>query len=350
LAGGTLNNPDLTPVTTVATGGYGIAGGYFGTSRLISLPDGSTQCLYMSDAGSGDIATIDLQTQQVAGIFLGSPTDAGTSNGIALAMTANYLYAGFTDSNTIGTFLVQPGCQLTFVGDTSAAGLNGGTITGMALKGNILVVAYGDGSIESFAISAGLPISNGDEQNSTGSAYDNLPTGVDITSDGRYAIFGDSSVSSVVEVSNISSGKLTTTVAYPAVSTNLRIASGVSSSSVRLSPDETLLYVSNNQGGGVTAAFFDKATGKVLPGCTTPALSGFYRSWAYTGALVTRDTSGTGGVLYVAEYFAPASSIGIVEIASDGTSCTLTESPSSPALDRISAGLLSIWAYPPRPF
>jgi hypothetical protein len=350
LAGGTQSNPDLTFQSRIYTGGYGVQGGYFGTSRIISPPSGSTPCVYASDAGSGDIASMDMQTQQGVGNFTGSPTDAGASNGIALAMNDSYLYAGYPDSNTIGTFLVQSGCQLTFVGDVSAAGLNGGTISGMALRGDILVVAYGDGSIESFNIAKGTPVSNGDEQNSAGYAYDNLPTGVDITRDGHYAVFGDTSVSSVVEVSDISAGKLAPTVAYPAVSTDLRIDSSASSSSVRLSPDESLLYVSNNQGGSVTAAFFDKATGKVFPGCSTPTLSGFYSNWAYAGSLGSRDTSGTGGVVYVAEYFVPVSSIGIIKVSSNGTSCTLTESPSSPALDASGTGVLSIWVYPPRPF
>ena len=63
----------------------------------------------------------------------------------------------------------------------------------MALYGNLLVVTYGDGSIESFDVSGGLPLSNGDEQNATGYASDHFPSGVVITPDGHYAIFGDDS-------------------------------------------------------------------------------------------------------------------------------------------------------------
>ena len=348
--GGTPQNPDLTEQNSIYSPGYGIQGGYFGASRIISPADGSSTCLYMSDAATNDITAIDMQTQQVTGSFMGSANDSGSSNGIALAMNDSYLYAGFPDSNTIATFTVQAGCGLGFVSDVAAVGLNGGTITGMALNRSLLVVAYGDGSIESFNIAKGAPVSNGDKQNSTGYAYNNLPTGVDITSDGHFAIFGDTAVSSVVEVSDISSGKLKPTVAYPAGSTNLRPIPTSSSGSVRLSPDETLLFVSNNQGGSVTAASFNKATGQVFPGCTTPALSGYFADWAYTGSLVTRDNFGNGGVLYVAEYFTNASWIGIVEITSNGSGCSLKESPSSPVLDQKSFGLLSIWSYPPRQF
>jgi 6-phosphogluconolactonase (cycloisomerase 2 family) len=353
LAGGTSTAPSLTREQTLLTGGHGIAGGFFGMSRLTSLPDSGAHCLYVSDGGSGDIAGIDLQTQQATGTFPGSQNDAGTTNGISLAMNANYLYASFTDSNTIGTFAVLPGCQLSFLSDTSAVGLNGGTINGMALSGNVLVVAYGDGSIESFNVSGGAPVSNGDEQNSTGYIHDynNLPAAVDITRDGRYAIFGDVSVSAMVEVSDISSGKLTATLPYILGTGPTAVTPGINSSTVRLSPDESLLFVGNNQSGTISAAFFDQVSGKVSPGCISATLKGLYTGYSFLGALATENTSGTGGVLYVAEYFPPASSIGIIVVSSNGTTCTLNESSNSPTFDpQTFGGMLSIWVYPPRPF
>jgi 6-phosphogluconolactonase (cycloisomerase 2 family) len=353
LAGGTSQAPSLTLEQMVFTGGYGIAGGFFGMSRLTSLPDSGAHCLYVSDAGSGDIAGIDLQTQQATGTFPGSQNDAGTTNGIGLAMNANYLYASFTDSNTIGTFAVLPGCQLSFLSDTSAIGLNGGTINGMAVRGSVLIAAYGDGSVESFNISSGAPISNGDEQNSTGytNDYNNLPAAVDITQDGRYAIFGDVAINAMVEVSDISSGKLTATVPYILGTGPTAVTPGINSSSVRLSPDESLLFVGNNQSGTISAAFFDPVSGKVSPGCISHTLKGLYTGYSFLGALATENTSGTGGVLYVAEFFPPASSIGIILVSSNGTTCALNESSNSPAFDpQTFGGVLSIWAYPPRPF
>jgi len=356
-AGGTPSAPSLTYQTTLFIGGTGIGGGFFGTSRLNSLPDSGAQCLYVSDAGSGAVVAVNLQTQQAAGTFFGSENDAGTTNGIGLGLNANYLYASFTDSNTIGTFTILPGCQLSFVNDVSVGGLNGGTIYAMALSGNILVVSYADGSIESFNIGAGTPVPNGDAQNSTGYVidYNNLPDGIDISQNGHYAIFGDAAVSPVVEVSDISSGKLKPTTVYrlgagpTAVAPNA-VVSGVNSSNVRLSPDESLLFISNNQSGTVTAGFFNPATGSISPGCTSATLSGFYSPWAYVASMVTENTSGNGGVLYVAEFGVP-SSIGILTITSTGGTCRLAESINSPAVDPItSGGVLSIWAYPPRPF
>ena len=66
---------------------------------------------------------IVVSTLTVGGSAKGSKNDGGTSNGIGLAMNNQYLYASFTDSNTIGAFSVQSGCSLTFLNDTAVAGL-----------------------------------------------------------------------------------------------------------------------------------------------------------------------------------------------------------------------------------
>src|SRR5262249_43628178 len=152
----------------------------------------------------------------------------------------------------------------------------------------------------------GIPSSNGDAQNSTGFLASGIdfPEGVDITQDGHFAVFGDSSVATKLEVSDISSGRLAPTAVYTVSSAASTVGNGkgVNSGSIRLSPDQTLVFVGNNDGGSVSAAFFDKDTGKVRGGCASPSLSGFYNPWAFVGSIITRDTSGTGGVLYVAEY------------------------------------------------
>ena len=331
----------LTLTQQVFTGGYGIGGGYFGANRLAVLNSGTNQCVYASEAFTGDIVGISVSTLQVGGSATGSSSDTGISNGIGLALNSQYLYASFTDSNVIGTFQIQPGCSLTFINDTTVAGLQGGFVTAMAAHGNSLVVTYGDGSIESFNISNGPPLSNGDKQNSTaylksqGAAY---PNGVEITHDGRFAIFGDTSSSENVEVSDISSGKLGKTVVYP-------VGAAINSSNVMLSPDETLLYISNTQGDQLTAAFFDNNTGKVSAGCTSGKLRGYGTSWAYLNSLAVGSPKGSGGVVYVAEY-GPKSSIGMVQVSLSAGTCSLAEHPKSPVLDPNSTGLLSISTFP----
>src|ERR1700735_4140782 len=90
--GGTQSAPTLTFASSVGTVGQGIAGGYFGLPRLAILPTSSPQCVFASDAGTTDIAGINIQTQTLAGNFTGSDSDLGDGNGIGLVQNATYLY------------------------------------------------------------------------------------------------------------------------------------------------------------------------------------------------------------------------------------------------------------------
>jgi sugar lactone lactonase YvrE len=334
----------LTLKQSVVTSGSGVSGGFFGANRIRVLDSGNKGCVYASEAAGGDIVGIVVSTLTVGGSARGSDTDGGSSNGIGLAVNGQYLYASYTDSNTIGTFAVQAGCGLTFLNDTPVAGVNGGVINGMAVHGDMLVATYTDGSIQSFDISGGTPVSNGDEQVSTATVNSKdatYPNSIDITSDGRFAIFGDTSTSVVVEVSHIVSGKLSKTVVY-------KSSASISSSNVMLSPDETVLYVGNTQGDAVTALAFNKVTGKLSAGCTSGPLRGQSSDWSYLGGLALINQTGDGGGVYVAEFGGP-SGIAIVRYAS-GTTCSLREDPTSPVSVPRSPGLLSIGSFPPRAF
>ena len=340
--GGTPTAPTLTQLAMVPTGGKGHGGGYFATPGVGVLRNPRGECVYVTDSNSADVAGIDLHTLAVTGNFKGSRQDSGGLIGIGMVMNDQYLYVSFTGTFTIGTFQVMPGCRLQFLGDIDAIGQGLGSVDGMAIRGNMLVVAYADSTIESFDISNGLPTPNGDRQLSTGSKNGNLPAGVDITKDGHFAIFGDISLGTVVEVSDISSGKLTPTVVYT-------LGAAAEANDVFLSPDESLLYIANNKGGTVTAALFDKTTGVVSAGCTSPVLRGYNTKWTYTAALATAMNTGTGQVLYVAED-GTQSAIGLVSVAVNGGRCTLKEAPSSPARDVNSRALHQLQSYPPRAF
>jgi len=353
IAGGTPSAPQLTRLKTVPTGGIGLGGGYFGIVRQVLVQDGQDECIFAADGGSSDIAGIIGATQTVVGNYKGSGTDSGGAAGIGLAVSPSgkYLYAAFAGSQTIATFTIGSGCTLTFVSDVAAAGLNAGFPHGMAARNSILVVAYGDGSISSFNISGGLPVSNNDLQLSTGYIKDGqFPDGVDITQDSHFAIFGDASGSlSEVEVSDISSGKLTTTIKYGGDGS---LGHGIAANNVWLSPDETLLYVSDNLSGQVTAAFFNNVTGTLTFGCISSPLRGYGTKWTFSSAVTTASTSDSGSVLWVAEdgLGVSASSIGIVNVRSKGGKCSLTESTNSPAADPNSLNLCWLNALPQRPF
>ncbi len=339
-AGGLLSSPQQ-----IKTLGFGISGGFFGTDRIAMLNSGGQQCVYASSAATGEIVGVAMNTLTVGGSATGSPTDLGTANGIGLVMNSQYLYASFSDTNTIGTFAVHSGCSLSFINDVSVGGLAGGVINGMAIHGNMLIATYTDGSIQSFSISAGSPVSNGDEQYSTATLNSmdaTYPNTIDITSDGHYAIFGDTSTSVVVEVSDISSGRLTPTVLYTG-------NKSISSSTIMLSPDETVLYVVNTQGASVSAMFFNAATGVLSGGCKSKTVSGQSANWSYLAGLGLASQTGNGGGVYVAEYGNP-SGIALISLTVEGQTCSMQEVKGSPFADANSLGALSIGAFPPRSF
>jgi sugar lactone lactonase YvrE len=339
-AAGALSSPQQ-----IKTLGFGIGGGFFGADRISILNSGGQQCVYASSAATGEIVGIAINTLTIGGTATGSPTDLGTTNGIGMVMNSQYLYASFTDTNTIGTFAVQAGCSLSFINDVAVAGLAGGVINGMAIHGNLLIATYTDGSIQSFNISAGSPVSNGDEQYSTATLNSmdaTYPNSIDITSDGHYAIFGDTSTSVVVEVSDISSGRLTPTVLYTGTKS-------ISSSTIMLSPDETVLYVVNTQGASVSAMFFNAATGALSGGCKSKTVSGQSANWSYLAGLGLASQTGNGGGVYVAEFGSP-SGIALVSLTVKGQTCSMQEVKGSPFTDPNSLGLLSIGTFPPRSF
>jgi hypothetical protein len=323
--------------------GLGIGGGLFGMYRVVAVNSGNTQCIYAAEAFTNDVFWIVPGTGIAGGSASGSQTDDGSANGLGLAANAQYVYASFSSSSTIATFQIQSACALAFVNDVTVGGLNGGTIDGMAVHGGMLIATYADGSIESFNIASGVPVSNSDKQNSTASAGgENYPNGVDITQDGHFAIFGDTSTADIVEVSDISSGRLSPTVVY-------RTHGGINSSNVLLSPDETILYISNTQGDVISAAFFNKTTGAITRGCTSTRVRGYVDSWSYLGGVALQQITGNGGGVFVAEFGGP-SGIATLNLTVNGAKCTLKEAKDSPTPDVYSLGLLSVGRFPPRQF
>lgn len=332
-----LPSGSLQPLTVIPTGGIGNLGiGSVATKRISVLNRNGQRCAFVSDAGSNDVAGVSIDKLTSTGTFKASPTDNGSS-GIAVVNNGTYLYAGFTGSNTLATYRISPGCTLTFIEDIPAVGINNGAMDDMSAHGNILVTSYEDGSIQSFNISNGLPFSNGDLQFSTGKIVDsNLPAGVDITADGHYALFGGSLSPPMVEVSDISSGKLTPTVVYSGIGT------GGGSAVIWLSPDETLLYISNFSSDSVTAAFFDTTTGGVTFGCIDNV-----RNNAFEAGLATATQTGTGSTVYITN---AEGQINFAKVTKTTGTCSIQEDPGSPLLEKGTFSLDSIASFPPRPF
>jgi hypothetical protein len=350
-------NGSLGAPKTISTGGTGLAGGLFSVQRISVLNSTTQKCVWVTNGGDapGDITGINAVTRKVTGTFPGSSNDSGALYGTGLTGSANgkWLYASFTASNTIAEFDVLAGCTLKFVADTFAVGLNGGPAVGMRVSphNRLLVVAFGDGSIQSFKIGAdGTLTANSDKQLSVGyNKYGQAPTSVDITKDGHWAVFGDDSFGpAVLEVYDISGGSLNggTAVAYIASQEG-------GAQNLLISPDETEIYYSSPWSGTLGQNSFDASTGVVGSGCTSNTLNGYNYWWSYVGQLATHLQTGNGTVLYVAEYGTNRATgvgqsyIGSARIAASG--CRLSEFNSLKNVDNLGY-VLSIATYPPRSF
>ena len=354
-------------------------------------------CLYVGELSSGsypngDIAAFTINTGTGALTYVASyPTPAGITppfNGIALspghklpALFAGYS-APFPGTNYVTVWRInQNTCALTFQQQAVASPLNGGAIDGMAESQDdtTLVAAYADGSIESFPTVPGFTISPGCPVNSTGFvSQGSWPSGVDVTADSKYAIFGDQPAGgSGPNITEVEMVKLpiacssTTTDWGGPLHSNVGpcyLGTAINSTNVWLGPEEHNLFVSNNGSEQVTTIKFNEslypaAATMTLAGAppNPPCLSVFTNPTTlrppvpgipfYPNGMQTSITLAPNPLrVYVGEFdVIPASdAVGLLRVQL-GTGCT-NEPTGSPYFDfgNVLGSQLSAW--PPRPF
>lgn len=343
--------PSLVEKPPIKTHGIGASSTYLGSVMQAIVPQSGGTCIFVSNGGTNTEVTPEVYSSITAinyapttkkfsyvGKYFGSGPDRTITSGIGVLPVAaspdgSSLYVGFPGTSHIATFTINSGCTLTYLKgqdvDVSAEShgvvIAMATSAGYASNGPILVVACSDGSIQSFSLKSGTPVSNGDLQYSyLNSGNGSIPESVVITSDGHFAVFGDDPGERdyiAVESYDISGGMLVFATDYYADTAN-------GSSNILLSPNEKWLYVSNNDSGQVTALQFDKTTGALSLGCTSSPLKNFEDLWYFTAGMAVKDTTGTGSVLYVAEDGVDTADnyIGIVSVTVSSGQCTLTES------------------------
>jgi hypothetical protein len=362
------------------TGGTGLSA-FFALQNqalyTLGTPAG-TACLFMSDpapgAGypNGDIAVFHVNTAtgalRLTGRYASPNGNSGNLYGIALATGKGTLYAGWTLTNMIEVWYIAwngKECTLSYSAQTPAAGLTGGHVDGMRESPNFstLVVAYADGSIQSFSTLGGtIAATCAVAINSTGFTDGNAgtPAGVDITKDSKYAIFGDASAVTELEVVKlpITCVRVTKDFGGPGAKSATNLGPGVSSNNVWLSPNGLFIYVANNASGQVTTVDYNEGlvTMALAAGCTfghtnPTLLKLFTLPWWFDAGIETSVTTGTGTRLYVAEYgngiALGTSSVALLKV--DAVGCT-EEEPLSPFNDPNSGWALSLNAWPPRLF
>jgi hypothetical protein len=348
----------LNLVTTITTGGYGRGGGYYAAGRVNILRSKTQNCAYIGDAlgptnsRPGDVASIDMSSLKLVGTYPAESLDSGALWGIGLAENpaGTFLFAAYSTSGTIATYAQNADCRLAYRGELITIGANVGSVDGMKVtpNGKYLIVAYSDASIGSYAINAKtgtlsliaryLVVDSG------------LAAGVDITADGKWAVFGTNSIGTggEVEVAAIHpDGSLGATIGY------MPIGQGSNSSNVWLSPDETYIYISNNFSGQITAVPFEAQTGVIDPAaaCTSAPLKNYNNTWQNLGNVTTRGLTKLGAPLYAAEWsYTDPGGIAIVDITVKNGVCRFVEAEDSPVADPVSDYLMTVGVDPPRPF
>jgi len=342
----------LVPLTTVPTGGQGLGGGYFAEVRQSIAQDGTNTCVFAGDAVSSDIAAMKVIAVspylKVVSNYVSPDGDSGDYEGLGVTVSGGYVYANYTASGTIGVWKIGAGCTLTFVTHTTASGLFGGSIDGMAVtpNGKYLVAAYGDGSVGSYAIGSGNITLIGQETITGNTVGGGASAGsVAISSNGTWAIFGDFSAvnNTQLDVAKIgSNGLLATTTSYGGTGS---LGSGVDSNGIALSPDNKFIYVADSYSGQETTVSFDATTGVITyPHACLTSLNGYNVDWTFVSQVATVVNSGSGGGLYMSEGFLNGDSyIALLKVNST-TGCA-TEAPNSPFADTNGGNLESITSY-----
>ncbi len=347
-----VSGTSLVPLTTVATGGQGIGGGYFAAVRQTIAQDGTSTCVFAGDAATSDIAAMKVISAspylQVVSNYVSPDSDSGTLEGLGVTVAGGYVYADYTGSATIGVWKIGTGCTLTFVTHVSAIGMNGGSIDGMAVtpNGKYLIAAYGDGSVGSYAIGGGSISLIGQEiitGNTVGGG--GYAGSVAISSNGLWAVFGDFSASNTtqLDVAKIgSNGALAATSTYGGTGS---LGSGLDSNGIALSPNNKFIYIANSYSGQETTVSFDATTGVITypHGCLT-SLRGYGIDWTYVSQVAPVVNSGSGAGLYMSEGFLNGQSyIALLKVNST-TGCA-AEAPNSPFADTNGGNLESITSY-----
>jgi hypothetical protein len=353
-----VSGASLVPLPTVPTGGTGSGGGYFAGVTQSVAQDGTNTCVFVGDAGSIDISAMKMVTRspylKVVSNYASPDGDADIA-GLGIITSGGYLYANYTGntinggsvSPALGVWKIGSGCKLSFIEQlANTSGLNGGAIDGMAVtpNGKYLVVAYGDGSVGSYAIGGGTISLIGQEiiaGNAIGTAE---AEGVAISKNGRWAIFGDFTFGGTqLDVASIRpDGTLAPTVTYGGTGS---LGNGVGSGSIRLSPNNDFIFNVDTYSGQETTVSFDAKTGVVTyPSACLTNLNAYQSLWSYASQVAMMADSGSGTKLYISEGLGGQESyIALLEV-NPTTGCA-TEVQDSPFVDSGGPNLESITAY-----
>jgi hypothetical protein len=355
-----VSGTSLVNVTTVQTGGQGLGGGRFSSVTQSIVQDGKNTCVFVGNGYSSNISAMQVIDKkpylQLVNTYSSPDGGSGLLFGIGLTASNGYLYANNTGNGSsippnIDVWQITSGCTLTFstsLPDT--VGINNGVIDGMAVtpNGNYLVVAYGDGSIGSYAIGGGNISLIGQEIIAGRSIGQNASAGsVAISSNGQWAIFGDFSPFNTTQIdvgAIASNGEIGPTTSYGGTGS---LGNGLQSNGIALSPNNQFIYTVDTGSGQETTVSFDSTTGVVsYPNNCLTNLIGYNRLWSYASQSAVVANAGSGGGIYISEGFLNGSQDSYIALlgVNSKTGC-VTEVQKSPFADPNGNALQSITSY-----
>ncbi len=345
---GTTRSPRLKALATLKTGVTGNGGG------IAVLRSGSDICAFLENADfdADSISAFKYPGMKLVGNFA-DPQWSQSGDLMAIAGHSNYLFTSFIANvppylSYIDVWTVGKGCQLSLQGTYPAAAQNSPVVFSMAVTPNgktLLAVYTYYGEVDSFSIGAGGALTERGPYQTDAAAAE----AVDVTADSRYALFAvigyyPNTYTQIIVYAVNSDGGLGAGYSFGGGG---QLGPGEGASQLWLSPDERFLFVSdlttNRPAQLTTLSFTETPLNLTYSGCIANPRS--IPEYNYTGWLATVSPSGSGDGLYVAET-TPA--VGLFEINSR-TGC-LKEVPGSPFPTGEQQNLLSLIAWPPRPF
>jgi len=354
--GGTRANPTLTATQTLATAV--ISDGNEATPSVQIVSKGSQACVFLGDT---EIAGNAISAFKFPGLQLvGSYSDfnvPSSASGLAVVTHGDFLYAafsGYNNSNFVDSWTINPDCSLSLLHTISL--LNALDSLAVTPDGNTLVGGYTNegGIVDSFSIGSSGSLA---ELGPFGEQVAIGANGMDITGDGKYAIFmlsaygGEGDQNTQIEVFSINPNGTLGSQQVWGGDGELGPGWGAGAS-VRLSPDGTFLYADSEEShGGIQVTTLDLSENPfelTYNGCITTLKLPQGEPPTVPGDMATVVPSGAGGGLYVSEY-SNFGTIGLLSVDSK-SGCT-TEVAGSPYIVTTNGGLLnSLVAWPPRPF
>jgi lactonase family protein with 7-bladed beta-propeller len=342
------NTGVLTHLMDLPTGGTGSGGGYFATVGNGAAVTGIVGCLFVNDAGSSDIASfnVDLQNLNVTKVGnFSNPALSSFGGSIAVSPNGKFLYATYATSANIGAWAVNSDCSLSFINaytaSVGASDYNGIKVTP---NGKDLIVAVpASEAVEQFSINP-----------TTGALTDlgfaNFATltecssngcygaGIDITADSKAAIIGNYSLTapSVLGAEITATGLTHPTYFALSGTGTLTFNDNVPFLSAAAYRGSGPLYLGFSGIGagsqpGVLTTTFSEAHASVTTKASTPISSPV----DYQGLIVS-----TGNLMVVSEWF---DMLQVFTINSDGT---LSPTAQGAVTNTNANGAYSFFVYP----